>query len=105
MFNYSKGKSTPNRPILEKCKTLKSLVSSSDESDKNGTFKNAQKMIPFQHIIETVYLHQKDTKGDPIVTYNITTQGILTHFIIPHKKNLGYEITLVIRPYFSKKYN
>ena len=57
MLDYSKGTPIPNGPILAECKTLKSVVSSSDESETGGTFKNAQNVIPLRHIIQTVYLH------------------------------------------------
>ena len=61
------------------------MVSSSDESEKGDTFENAQNVIPLRHITETIYLHQKNTKGSPIITENITSQGIFTCFINPHR--------------------
>ena len=85
MFDYSKGTPTPNGPILIEWKTLKTVVSSSDESETCGTFENAQNLIPLRHIIETVYLHHQHTKGSPIITNNLTSQVILTCFIKYHK--------------------
>ena len=49
MINYYKGTPTPNGPILEECKTQKTVVSSSAEAETGGT------VIPLRHIIETVY--------------------------------------------------
>ena len=74
MIDYSKGTPTPNGPILTECKTLKTVVSSSAESETVGTFENAQNLIPLRHILETVYLHQQPTKGSPIITDNIKSQ-------------------------------
>ena len=85
MIYYSKGTSTPNVPILTEYKNLKTVVSSSAEAETGGTFENAQNIIPLRHILETVYLHQQPTKGSPIITDNITSQGILTNFIKPRK--------------------
>ena len=59
------------------------MVSSSSEAETGDTFENSQNVIPLRHILGTVYLHQKPTKGSPIVTDNLTSQGILTHFIKP----------------------
>ena len=61
------------------------MVSSSTESGTGGTFENAQNVIPLRHILETVYLHQQPTKGSPIITDNLTYQGILTRFIKPRE--------------------
>ena len=85
MIDYSKATPTPHGQILTECKTLKTVVFSSAESETGGTSENAQNLIPLQHILETVYLHQQPTKGSPIVTENITPQGILTCFIKPRK--------------------
>ena len=65
MINYSKGTPTPNGPILEECKTRKTVVSSSAEAETGGTFENATNVIPLRHILETVYLHQQPTKISP----------------------------------------
>ena len=43
MLDYSKGIPTPNGPVLTKFNILKTVVSSSDESETGGTFENAQK--------------------------------------------------------------
>ena len=48
-------------------------------------FENTQNVIPLRHILETVYLHQQTTKGFPIITENLTSQGILTCFIKTRK--------------------
>ena len=85
MLNYYKGNPTPNKTILTECKTLKTVVSSSAKIKTDGTFENAQNVIPLRHILKTLYLHQQFTKGSPIITYNITSQGILTSFIKPLK--------------------
>ena len=50
----------------------KNLVSSSPEAETGGTFENAQNVIPSKHILETVFLHHRPTRGFPIVTYNLT---------------------------------
>ena len=52
MIDYSKGNYTPNVPMLTEFKTLKTVVSSSIESETGGTFKNTQNVIPLQHILE-----------------------------------------------------
>ena len=78
MLNYYKGNPTPNKTILTECKTLKTMVSSSTETETAGTFLNAQNVIPLRHIIETVFLHQQPTKGSPVIKYNFRSQGILT---------------------------
>ena len=57
------------------------MVSSSAEVETGGNIKNAQNFIPLVHILKTFFLHQKPIKGSPIITYNITSQGILTCFI------------------------
>ena len=62
MLDYYKGNLTPNGPILTECKALKTVVSSSAESETGGNFKNAQNVIPLRHILETVCLHQQPTK-------------------------------------------
>ena len=77
--------STPNIPILTEFNTLKTVVSSLDESETGGTFENKQNVIPLWHILENIYLHQQSTKGYPIITGNITYQRILTHFIKPRE--------------------
>ena len=81
MIDYSKGTPTPNGPILIEFKTFKTMVSSSAEAEKCGTFENAHNVILLRYILETVYLHQQPTKGSPIITKNLTYQGILTSFI------------------------
>ena len=63
----------------------KTVVSSYAEAEKGGPFKYAHNLIPLQHILETIFLHQQPTKGSPIVTDNLTYQGILTHFIKPRE--------------------
>ena len=90
MLNYSKGTPTPNVHILTECKTLKTVASSSAESETGGTFENAQDVIPLRHIPETVYLHQQPTKVSPIITDNITSQVILTHFIKTRRSKTWY---------------
>ena len=57
------------------------MVSSSAEAETGGTFENEENLIHLQHILETLYLHQKPTKGPPINTDNLTSQGIHNHFI------------------------
>ena len=84
MLDYYKSTPTPNDPIFTEYKTLKAVVSSSDEEETGGTFENAQNVIPLRHILGTVYLHQQPTKGSPIITDNLIYQGILTRFIKPH---------------------
>ena len=81
MLDYSKDTPTPNVPILIEYKTLKTVVSSSDEAETGGNLENAQNVIPLRHSIETLYLHQKPTTGSPIITEKLTYQGILTCFI------------------------
>ena len=103
IINYSKVAPTPNDPILPEFKTLKTVVSYSSEAEICGTFGNSTNVIPLRNILETFYLHRQPTKFSPIATDNLTYQGILTHFIKPRKSNLGYEIPLVRRLYFSKK--
>ena len=90
--DYSKVIPTPNGPILEKYKTLKTVVYSFSEAETGGTFKNTQNVIPLQHIIETAFIHRKLTKGSPIVTHNLTSQGILTSFIKNCKSKTWYMI-------------
>ena len=63
------------------------MVSSSAEVETGGNIKNAQNFIPLVHILKTFFLHQKPIKGSPIITYNITSQGILTCFIKTCKSN------------------
>jgi len=38
-----------------------------------------------KHILETVFRHPQPEKGSPIVTDNLTSQGILTKLIKPRK--------------------
>ena len=85
MLDYSKGNPTTNGPILTECKTLKNMVSSSDQAKTCVTFKNAQNVTPLRHMINTVYLHYQPTKGSPTTNNNLTYQGILTRFIKPRK--------------------
>ena len=77
--------STPNIPILTEFNTLKTVVSASSEAETGGTFEKAQNVIPLKYITKKVYLYQQPTKGSPIITKNITSQGILTRFIKPRK--------------------
>ena len=83
--------------------TLKTVVSSSAKAETGGSFKNAQNIIPLKNILETVYLHQQPTKGSPIITDNLTSKGILTHF---YKnlliENLRYEIPFLEDCIFQK---
>ena len=58
----------------------KTVVSSSDEAKTGGIFEIAQNGISLRHILD-FFLHQKPTTGSPIITNNITYQGILTCFI------------------------
>ena len=58
---------------------------SSAEAETCGTLENAQNLIPLINILKTVFLHQQPTTGTPIVTDNMTYQGILTSFIKPCK--------------------
>ena len=81
ILDYSKVTPTLNDPILTELKTPKTVVSSSAEAETVGTFLNAQNVTPLRHITKTVYLHQQPTKGSPIITRNLTYQGILTSFI------------------------
>ena len=81
MLNYSKDTPTTNVPFLTYYKTLKTVVSSSAESEIGGTFENAQNVIPLRHILKTIYLQHQPTTGSPTITYNLTSQGILTRFI------------------------
>ena len=90
MIYYSKVIPTPNGPIIIEFKTLKIVVPSSDESKTGGTSKNAQNLIPLGHNLKTVYLHQQTTKGSPVITVNLTYQGILTCLIEPHKNKTWY---------------
>ena len=93
MIDYYKVTTTPNRTILIEYKTLKTVVSSSYKAETGGTFENTQNVIPLRHILEKVYLHQQPTKGSPIITENLTSQGILTRFIKPCKSktwDIGY---------------
>ena len=83
MLNYSKSTPTPNVPILTVCKTLKTMVSSSYESETGGNFENEQNLIPLRHIIKKNYFHRQHIKGSLIITDNIKFQDILTRFIIP----------------------
>ena len=85
MSDYSKGTPTSNGPILTECKTLKSVVSSAAEAETGGTYINAQNVIPLRHILETVFQHPRPVLGSPIITDNLTSKGILTHLIKPHK--------------------
>jgi hypothetical protein len=85
MNDYSTGTPTPNGPILTECKTLRSVVSSSAEAETGGAYLNAQNVIPLRHILETVFHHPQPKLGSPIITNNITSQGILTHFIKSRK--------------------
>ena len=85
MLDYSKGNPTTNFPILTEFNTLKTVVSASSEAETGGTFEKAQNVIPLKYIIKKVYLYQQPTKGSPIITKNITSQGILTRFIKPRK--------------------
>ena len=85
MLDYSKGTPTTNFPILTEFNTLKTVVSASSEAKTGGTFEKAQNVIPLKYIIKKVYLYQQPTKGSPIITKNITSQGILTRFIKPRK--------------------
>ena len=59
LLDYYKGTPTTNGPISIECKTLKTVVSFSDEAETGGTFENAQNVIPLRHILENIYLHQK----------------------------------------------
>ena len=68
MLDYSKGTPTPNNHILTEFSTPKTLVLSSAEAETGGTFENAQDVVLLRYILETVYFHQKLTKGSPIVT-------------------------------------
>ena len=86
---YSKVTPTTNGPILIECKTLKTVVSFSAKSETGGTFENEQNVIPLRHILETFYLRQQPTKGSPIITGNLTSQGIFTRFINLANRKLG----------------
>ena len=46
ILDYSKDTPTPNGPTLTKLKNLKTVASSSAESETGGTFENAQNLIP-----------------------------------------------------------
>ena len=85
MDDYTQGIPMANGPVLTECKTLRSVVSSSAEAETGGTFANAQHVIPMKHILETVFRHPQPAKGSPIVTDNLTSQGILTKLIKPRK--------------------
>ena len=61
------------------------MVYSYAEAEIGGTFKNVQNVISLWHILENVLLHRQPTKVPPIVTYNLTSQCILTSFIKPCK--------------------
>ena len=82
MHDYPKGTPTQNVPIVEKFNTLKTVLSSSAEAEICGTFENAQNAIP---------LRQSHISRHPHLFYK--TSQI---------ENLGYEIPLARRPYFSK---
>jgi hypothetical protein len=85
MDDYTQGIPMANGPVLIECKTLRSVVSSSAEAETGGTFANAQNVIPMKHILETVFRHPQPEKGSPIVTDNLTSQGILIKLIKPRK--------------------
>ena len=50
VLDYYKGNPTSNRSILEECKTIKTVVSSSDEAETGGTFENVQNVIQIWNI-------------------------------------------------------
>ena len=85
ILDYSKRTPTPNGPILTEFKTLKTIVSSSAKAETGGTFENAQNVISLPYLLKTVFLHPQHKEVSPIITNNLTSRGILTHFIETRK--------------------
>ena len=70
MLDYYKGTPTSNSPILTELKTLKTVVSSSYESETQGIFKNSQKCIP-SDIFSNFLLNIQPKEGSQIITKNL----------------------------------
>ena len=85
MLDYAKGTPTPNGPILTTCEALRNVVSSAAEAETGGSFKSAQHIIPIKRKLENVFGHPQPKDGCPLITDNLTSQGILTKLIKPRK--------------------
>ena len=81
MLDYSKGTPTPNGLILTEFKTIKTIISSSAEAKTESIFENTQNVIPLRIILKTVFLNPQPKERSPIITYNLTSLGILIYSI------------------------
>ena len=83
MLDYSKVTPTPNVTILTEFKTLNTAVSSSYEAKSGGIFDNAQNIIPLRHLLQNIFCNPQPKEVSPIITNNLTSFGIFTHFTKP----------------------
>ena len=68
-----------NGPILIECLTLRSIVTSVTESETNGVFHNAKKVLPIIYTLEQMVHPQKQPV--PIRTNNSTSAGFISRNI------------------------
>jgi hypothetical protein len=83
--DYSTGELFPNGPFHTECKGLRCVVSSAAEAETGGSFENGQNLVPIRRICERVFNHPQPKKGNPLITDNSTSRGILTHLVKPRR--------------------
>ena len=107
MPDYAQGTPKTNCNILVEYHSLRNVVSSAAKAETGGSFHNAQKAIPIHHLLKTMFKYRQPSKGTPITTNNLTSQGILTNFVKPKRLitwdmryhyfgNQGFQTLLII---------